>query len=784
MASWKTWIGLVLEWIKERFIWCLIVANIVFVSTFGIQYALDVSDLAKYEFTQEQLQQYTGENCIGASIDPSRGTGFYDVIPDMFLEKGHYSYTIQYEGTAANSYFSPYTQELFFDIMEQEKVDLTGEKAVDGKKFWLNADLNIAMKVYYSGVGTVAIKYFAIEETSALANIELFSKLVLMAGVNLLAFLVMREKKKPISANTKYSVAALIVVAFIASIPALTGYMVDGHDLRFHLARIESIREGLLSGQFPVRIAPVFYNGYGYASPVFYGELFLYFPGLLRVIGFSVAESYNAFIIAMNMFTAFICYYCGKKMFSNDVIAVTMALLYTLSPYRLMDLYTRAAIGEVTAMTFLPLVAYGLYRILTEDTQAKNYKHAYIPLMLGLTGIIQSHTLTGEMTGGVILLACGLCVFRTFRKKRFFALVKTVIVTILVNAWFLVPFADFSLTQDVRVFATLDVDLIQHSGAFLPQIFALFSDFSQMSLEAAAGMGSEMPLGMGLALGLGMLLFATMLWVKKDEERAWKSSGLCFFLLAVLVTYMTTFYFPWDRISTSIPLAGKLISSIQFVWRFMGIAAALATIVTGFGLLFLYKKEGQQTFFVAAAVLAVLAVISATDYTQDTVFNKAPMDITENTFTSENNTYYAMAGEYVLCDQRYEIVTTVFEPQGYDGVQVTEYDKKGTSIQFAVTNDGTDGYVYLPLLNYSGYTASSEDGMITRNNLQMGENAVIRVNIPANYSGTISVKYAGMWYWRVAELVSVVAVACLIVANKNRKCYNKKAKSRNCAKCT
>ena len=325
-----------------------------------------------------------------------------------------------------------------------------------------------------------------------------------------------------------------------------------------------------------------------------------------------------------------------------------------------------------------------------------------------------------------------------------------------------------SLTQDVRVFATLDVDLIQRSGVFLPQIFALFSDFSQMSLEAAAGMGSEMPLGMGLALGLGMLLFATMLWVKKDEERVWRRSGLCFFLLAVIVTYMTTFYFPWDRISTSIPLAGKLISSIQFVWRFMGIAAALATVVTGFGLLLLYKKEGQQTFLVAAAVLAVLAVVSATDYTQDTVFNKAPMDVTENTFTSENNTYYAMAGEYVLCNQRYEIVTTVFEPQGYDGVQVTEYEKNGTSIQFSVTNDGTDGYVYLPLLNYSGYTAASEDGMITRNNLQMGENAVIRVNIPANYAGTISVKYAGMWYWRVAELISVAAVAYLIWGMKKK----------------
>ena len=114
MASWKTWTNLVLDWIKERYVVCLVVANIVLVSVFGIQYALEISDLAKYEFTQEQLQQYISGDCMGASVDPSRGTGFYDVIPDIFLEKGHYSYTIEYEGTAANSYFTPYTQELFF----------------------------------------------------------------------------------------------------------------------------------------------------------------------------------------------------------------------------------------------------------------------------------------------------------------------------------------------------------------------------------------------------------------------------------------------------------------------------------------------------------------------------------------------------------------------------------------------------------------------------------------------------------------------------------------------
>lgn len=762
IAQWKDKRDAVWEWVKKHYLLCMIIADVILIALFVLNYASQVSDLTRLEFTEEQLRQYTADNSIGGSIDESRGSGLYDIIPDMFLEKGYYTYTVQYEGDSAESLCWPHTYVEFHDAIEQQTVSLTGQNTEGTRKFWLNVDLNIALRLYYSGTGTVSFKGFCIEETNVLANIELFSQLILLAGVNLVLLFAMRQKKKPLANSTKYSIVALVVVALIAGFPSLTGYIVEGHDLRFHIARIEGIREGLLSGQFPVRIAPTFYNGYGYANPIFYGELFLYFPALLRVIGFSVVESFNAYLIAMNIATVVICYYCGKKIFSNDTIAVTITFLYTLAPYRLMDIYTRAAIGEVTAMTFLPLVAYGLYRILTEDTSAKSYKRAYIPLTLGLTGIMQSHTLTGEMTGGVILLACALFCFKTLQKKRFFALVKTVFMTVLLNAWFLVPFVDFMLTQDIRVFATASTDFIQASGLFFSQLFSVFSDYSQLALSSSSGVESEMPLGMGLSLGLGMLLFITMLWVKNDEQKQEKKQGICFLILAVIVTYMTTFYFPWDRISTTLPIAATLVSSIQFVWRFMGIAAILAAIVTGYGLLLLYKKEGQNAFTAGVVVLIMLAVISAMDYSQDTLFNKGPVSISENTFTEDNNSYMAMAGEYALCDIRYEIVTEIFEPRSYEGVQITDYEKEGTNIVFTITNNNTEGYVLLPLQNYKGYEVSSEDGVITKEHLQMGENAVMRINIPANYSDTISVRYVGFWYWRIAELVSLLTAAFLL----------------------
>lgn len=58
--------------------------------------------------------------------------------------------------------------------------------------------------------------------------------------------------------------------------PLLNEYIIVGHDLAFHLNRIEGIKKGLLSGQFPVRIHPTHFGGYGYATPIMYPEMLLY----------------------------------------------------------------------------------------------------------------------------------------------------------------------------------------------------------------------------------------------------------------------------------------------------------------------------------------------------------------------------------------------------------------------------------------------------------------------------------------------------------------------------
>ena len=749
------------HWVK-----LLIIAELLVLLWAGVTYYKDVTQLISYHFDKEQLMTFTKEEypkCFSGTIGESRGGGLYDAFPEVFLEKGHYRYTVTYESSSPGSFCWPHSYVKYYNAFEESVTYFENGVASNSDDFWMNVDLHMTLRLYYNGVGSVSITDMVIEETTYGANVTLFYTILWLLIFNIIICVVVYDRKKGISAESKYAFVGLVMVGLLASIPVLVGYNINGHDLNFHLTRIEGIKDGWLSGQFPVRINPDFFNGYGYANPIFYGEILLYVPAFLRLVGFPLDLCYNIYVIMINLLTCFGCYYCLKRMTGKHLIAMTGALLYTLAPYRLLDIYIRSAAGEYTAMIFLPFIIYGLYRIYTEDVESKQYKWCFLPLVLGISGIIHTHVITGEMAGVMIMLTCILLLFRTFRKQRFWALVKTVLVTIGVNAWFIVPFVDFTLTQEVRALQDASTKLLQSTGTLLPQLFALFMHFSWGNLEAGEGIANEMPLVLGLTLVLGMALCAVMIWVVRkedgEEQNNRKRQGIVLLVLSVIAVWMSTAYFPWDTISTRFPQIAHLVTSLQFVWRFLSLGTVLAVFASCYGLLLLWHKEGKNVCVSVSIALCLLTGISGMYFMQQCILNQPPMETDDLKYM---DTAAAVTGaEYVLCSAYGSTLESVFEPRAFEGVQILEYEKQGTKIEMTVESCGTEGYVLLPLMNYKGYKVSSDDGILGRDDLVMGEDAVVRVNIPADYSGTLHVSYKGCWYWRVAELVSLVCMVYL-----------------------
>ena len=159
------------------------------------------------------------------------------------------------------------------------------------------------------------------------------------------------------------------LAVLIASAPALKDTVGIGHDTTFHLVRLCNLADGLKMG-FPVRAGGYSYNGYGAITSVFYPDIFLYPFALMMNLGASLQYAANAFFIAVNIASAAAMYAAAKRIFKDEWAGVCASVLYTLSIYRISDVFTRYAVGEMTAMIFLPLFLLGLYEVALGDRKS------------------------------------------------------------------------------------------------------------------------------------------------------------------------------------------------------------------------------------------------------------------------------------------------------------------------------------------------------------------------------------------------------------------------------
>jgi hypothetical protein len=608
---------------------------------------------------------------------------------------------------------------------------------------------------------------------------------VLCSGI-LDAFLAMwmYNKKIGISHEKQLVIFGIPMAALVASIPVLVDYNIMGADLVYHIMRIEALTQSVLKGELSVRMQSAWLAGHGYASNFFYGDTLLAFPALLRIIGFTPDSAYRMYVAAVNLGTAIIAYISFSKCFKSRYIGIFGCVLYTLAPYRVYNIYNRGAVGEYTAMMFLPLLVWGFYRIYTEDTDAKGYMWNWLIPVIGFSGVIQSHTLSCELAGFFVVLLCILMWKKTFRRKTFGVLCLVVIMTLVINAWFIVPFLDLMMSDSYYFGNNANV-LIQERGVYPAQFFYTIQSAGSSSRYHETGMLDAEPIDMGAAMLLCMGLWVVVrVWnlqrningVDDDNEqngfKTYKKAGDLLFVLCCIAMFMSTRLFPWNVISGLGSAAAALTGSIQFPTRITTvvtvIAAALAC-VTGKYILetgFFYKdSNGNRKILMsgrtALVLIALVSVVFGMYQVDDTLLTK---DGILKLYTAENIGYSAVLGaEYLPLGADIGHMT-YHAPVVSDSVKLSSYEKDKLTVSGYVENTSSDaaGYIELPMLYYKGYSAYDTDTG-EKLNTSAGDNYDVRVVIPAGFAGNIIVRYSGMWYWHAAEALSVFADVALLV---------------------
>ncbi len=520
----------------------------------------------------------------------------------------------------------------------------------------------------------------------------------------------------------------LAMLIMIASLPAFRSGVYRGHDLPFHFGRIQAIAEMLKTGQFPVRYEANAWYGYGYISTTMYGNIFLYIPALLFMAGLPLWRVYNIFVILVNVATVIVGFFCFSKIFKSSRYGLLAIYIYTLAGYRLSNVYMRTAVGEFTAMIFIPLVLYGIYKLYFEEKK-QNIVARNMPLIVGMTGLVQSHILTTEIISVLLI------VFAVINIKETIPNIKDILVSVLltagVNAFFLIPFLSSYSSMDLYINTDLTATSIRADGLYLSQVFGLLTKGSGGSYPWTTN--DEGYLNTGIVIVICMILSVVGLVLNRKKKNFKYTLELT--LSGVFTIWLSTVYFPWDSFVGDSAVA-KLMSSVQYPWRYTLIQTVCFTVagVAGIKAILDNINKDKNAKIININYVAIFAVMAGLS-----VFATAIFDYT---LSCVNETLYNDVANEDWADKLYL-------PSGTDRELLKD-------VEYIVDGDE----ITLPVLAYDNVIVKDKKGD------QLDWRAGANNRIVVNYDGNpddLTTCFKVPVFWHIAEGVSIICIILLVV---------------------
>lgn len=586
---------------------------------------------------------------------------------------------------------------------------------------------------------------------SLLSDRGLYNDPYICAGLVLLgsALLLFYRSKRKIRPEI------LLILSFAAiwsSIPLCFPWIQKGHDLYFHYGRLFNLSRDLFSGDFPIRIHPHLFKGFGYMSPTFYAETFLYPFALLIRMGMSPIGCYKLLFLCVNFATAGISYYSFSRLCRSRRLGLMTSFFYMLASYRLVNLYTRAALGEVLAAIFLPLLILGMYQLFYGDSRR------WITAVIAFTGLFQSHMISTELALGFSALFGLISLLRLRDKKRLIHLLLAAGTTVLLNLWAILPLLDM-----LRYPLQLSGDARKLSGYTLFAFQFFDPSFANPVGEALgpSSVSGEMPYSIGLLLLVGSLLFVGLCFRKNQKLPAWhKTLGSWCLAFGFLSVYASSVYFPWDAIQR-IEILNRIAGAIQFAFRFLPFATVFLCVTSAIAMYHLFREKSvRKLVFLGCAFFLTW---SAGDYFGN-FSNEAESLVSWHTqmdHVNDTDNLYLVTndGEY------YSYRTFLAQDVSFntsEGVTLSDVSREGTEASFTYQkSEGVENaYTEVSFNYYPYYHAYDENG----NELptEITEMLRLRILLPEASSGTVRVSFETPVLWRVGDAVSLITLCALI----------------------
>lgn len=427
-----------------------------------------------------------------------------------------------------------------------------------------------------------------------------------------------------------------LVLAFISTYPAFIGHFfkltMDG---QIHLIRFESIADAIRNKELPPIVN---FMGFGNVGEVFNG-MYPWLSGLVFIIPRVLLSSpMHALFIGfylLNILTILNTYLLVRKLSNNYYIRLIGVILYQLNAYHLTLMYSRNALGEALAYTFLPLVMLGCYLIWN------NKKLGILYLALGMGMIINSHMISSVLVFLLIIIAE---IYRIFTRR-----LSLKEVGYLVSAGI--------LSIPIIIFTVINITNI----ALKNRIATTWRGLNSIDMwESLKAMLQNNITDRGVIFNIGIICFVllSILLVTSIVSKAngsWKK-----YILGAGIIYILTL--------NIIPLPANLpqtpIGIIQFTGRLLSIVMILLTVGC---VLFLKENSNRvnakSSFIFLFMMMSLLAVGSVRTYHNIVNDNPIRYYIDNNNYIEEISKPKDGAMDYALIRKNKQAITDRITPK-------------------------------------------------------------------------------------------------------------------------
>ncbi len=729
---------------------------------FGAEDFSVTSSLVNAVTVEDELTGYCAQSAEGVEETEILSLGTFTLYPGSYRVTVYYDSQVNYLEDASiasglsfldvisadHDVYVTFNQFLLRDALEsmEQTLQLSSPGRVD----------DFSVSVTFCGYGEITVYSVEIEEIVIYRYVRLLGTFLLFALIDLLAFLIFVDRYF----LYKKEVGILTLICLAAVLPFVADFAYHGHDTTYHAQRIVFLAEEIANGNYFPAIYSSALNDYGHAVPLFYCHFFLYLPAILYNCGCSLTFVYNLYMSAISVAACLIMYYCSLNIFRKRNTALLGAALYTLSAVRLTNLLTRAAFGEFTAQTFLPLVVLGFYNIYSAPKGEKITIKKYWPVVVGLSCIVLSHALTTLMSAIVICLFCVAAAKKTLEPKRFFGLAKAAVLTLLVSMAYLVPMVD-SMGMDLLM--NHRRDQIQNQGTYLLQVFnPIINNYQELSKVDTPG--QELSLSLGFPVVLGLVLFLVCLVrrsLQKEEEReSIYFAAVCFGISLTAAALSTTYMF-YDYTSSLPDSLYSLFSAYEFPWRWLNYASLFGVFCTT-AVADQKCMEGVFGKVPAAFVLCAVLTLNTGQVYSDHLRTSVLEQFDNNEYLNYTD-QMGSEGEFLLYGSAV-IGAGYYRDLIYDetklSVEAYYYEDQTRFLTVQNLSD-EDQALTVPMWNYDNYIAyDTETGESME--ITTGYNNRIELAVPAGYCGTIAIRYQIPLLWKLAIGGSLLTDVCLL----------------------